>query len=59
MIEKTLNQSTKTNKMKQLFELGLTRKQIAELLGVNYGFAHNVYVGIIESVAERKQKFCF
>ncbi|QLH52760.1 MAG: hypothetical protein CH6_0057 [Candidatus Kapaibacterium sp.] len=47
MIEQILNQNTsKTNKMKQLFELGLTRKQVAKLLNVNYGFAHNVYVSI-------------
>lgn len=47
MIEQILNQNTsKTNKMKQLFQLGYTRKQVAQMLGVNYGFAHNVYVSI-------------
>ena len=39
-----LNSSlNKTDKMKALFELGLTRRQVSELLGVGYGFAQNVY----------------
>jgi hypothetical protein len=29
--------------MEMLFELGLTRKQVAELMGVGYGFVQNVY----------------
>ena len=35
--------TTKTNKIKQLLELGFTRKQVAELMGVGYGFVQNVY----------------
>ena len=34
---------TKTNKMLALFELGLTRREVATLLGVGYGFVQNVY----------------
>lgn len=36
-------QATKTEKIKQLLALGLTRKQVAELMGVGYGFVQNVY----------------
>lgn len=36
-------QTTKTEKMRLLFELGLTRRQVSEMLGVGYGFAQNVY----------------
>ena len=35
--------TTKTNKIKQLLQLGFTRKQVAELMGVGYGFVQNVY----------------
>lgn len=36
--------TTKTNKIKQLIQLGLTRKQIAQLVtNGNYGFVQNVY----------------
>lgn len=34
---------TKTAKMLALFELGFTRVQVAEMLGVGYGFVQNVY----------------
>ncbi|WP_338761789.1 amidoligase family protein [Bernardetia sp. ABR2-2B] len=37
------SQTTKTNKIKQLLELGFTRKKVAELMGVGYGFVQNVY----------------
>jgi hypothetical protein len=37
------SQQNKTQKIKQLLELGLTRKQVAELMGVGYGFVQNVY----------------
>lgn len=40
IISSTLN---KTAKMRLLFDLGLTRNQVAELLGTNYGFAFNVH----------------
>ena len=44
MIEQILAlQTTKTEKIKQLLELGFTRKQVAELMGVGYGFVQNVY----------------
>ncbi|WP_375435096.1 amidoligase family protein [uncultured Hymenobacter sp.] len=35
--------TTKTWKMQQLFGLGLSRREVATLLGVGYGFAQNVY----------------
>lgn len=35
--------TTKTWKMQQLFGLGLSRRDVAALLGVGYGFAQNVY----------------
>ncbi|MGI4871453.1 MAG: amidoligase family protein [Janthinobacterium lividum] len=35
--------TTKTWKMQQLFALGLSRREVAGLLGVGYGFAQNVY----------------
>ena len=42
--QEILNQSiSKTAKMRQLFELGLTRQETATLMGVGYGFVQNVY----------------
>lgn len=38
--------ATKTQKIKLLLELGLTRTQVAAALGVNYGFVQNVYARI-------------
>jgi len=38
-----LNGTTKTYKMQQLLQLGFTRKQVAEMMGVGYGFVQNVY----------------
>lgn len=35
--------TTKTAKIKALIDLGLTRSQIAELMGIGYGFVQNVY----------------
>lgn len=35
--------TTKTWKMQQLFTLGLSRREVATMLGVGYGFAQNVY----------------
>lgn len=34
---------TKTDKAKKLFELGKTRKEVAELLNCNYGMIQNIY----------------
>jgi hypothetical protein len=34
---------TKSEKMRKLFELGLSRREVAELMGVGYGFAQNVF----------------
>lgn len=34
---------TKSEKMRRLFDLGLTRQQVADLVGTNYGFAQNVF----------------
>lgn len=36
-------ETTKTEKIKFLLEIGLTRKQVAELMGIGYGFVQNVY----------------
>lgn len=35
--------ATKTEKIRQLLELGLTRRQVADLTGGNYGFVQNVF----------------
>lgn len=35
--------TTKTWKMQQLFALGLTRREVATMMSVGYGFAQNVY----------------
>ncbi|HEX8506345.1 MAG TPA: amidoligase family protein [Hymenobacter sp.] len=45
--------TTKTWKMQQLFQLGLTRTEVATLMGVGYGFAQNVYAAWIATGAER------
>lgn len=34
---------SKSDKMRKLFELGFSRTQVAEMLGVGYGFVQNVY----------------
>jgi hypothetical protein len=55
MIEQILNQNTsKTAKMRALFELGLTRMEVANLVGVNYGFAHNVYVKMYGTTRDQR-----
>jgi hypothetical protein len=41
-----LNGATKTYKMQQLLQLGFTRKQVAEMMGVGYGFVQNVYAAM-------------
>lgn len=46
-IQNILDQTTtKTNKIKMLLELGMTRKQVAEALGIGYGFVQNVYASV-------------
>ena len=45
--------TTKTWKMQQLFHLGLTRREVATLLSVGYGFAQNVYAAWIATTAQR------
>lgn len=45
--------ATKTWKMQQLFQLGYTRTQVAEMLGVGYGFVQNVYAAWIATTATR------
>jgi len=43
-IEEILNSNlTKSDKMRRLFDEGKTRKEVALLLGVGYGFVQNVY----------------
>lgn len=48
--------ATKTAKMRQLFNLGFTRTQVAAMMNVGYGFVQNVYAkwaqdGMISQVA--------
>lgn len=38
--------TTKTEKIKLLLATGMTRKEVAELLGVGYGFVQNIYAKI-------------
>lgn len=45
--------TTKTWKMQQLFALGLTRREVATLLNVGYGFAQNVYAAWVGNAATR------
>ena len=43
-------QTTKTNKIQQLLLLGLTRREVADLVtNGNYGFVHNVYKKMLEN----------
>lgn len=51
IIRGILNQSTtKTNKIQQLLNLGLTRREVADLItNGNYGFVHNVYKKMLEN----------
>lgn len=52
----------KTQKMRLLFELGLTKTQASELVGVNYGFAYNVWKAWAEgrsTTSRRLQTFNF
>lgn len=47
---------TKTDKIKALLALGLTRKQVAELTGGNYGFVQNIFAKMYpEQVRSRQQ----
>jgi hypothetical protein len=39
-------QTTKTEKIKLLLASGLTRKEVAQLLGIGYGFVQNVYAKV-------------
>ncbi|MBC6698871.1 amidoligase family protein [Hymenobacter sp. BT190] len=43
--------TTKTWKMQQLFGLGLSRREVATLMNVGYGFAQNVYAAWVASRA--------
>ncbi|WP_345117732.1 amidoligase family protein [Hymenobacter algoricola] len=45
--------TTKTWKMQQLFGLGLSRREVATLMNVGYGFAQNVYAAWVEARATR------
>ena len=46
--------ATKTAKIKMLLQLGMTRKQVAEAMGVGYGFVQNVYASVYGVVRPRK-----
>ncbi len=55
--EEILNSArTKTWKMEQLFGLGLTRREVAELVGVGYGFAQNVYARLYPERLRRRAR---
>ncbi|WP_165768280.1 amidoligase family protein [Hymenobacter amundsenii] len=45
--------TTKTWKMQQLFALGLSRREVATLMSVGYGFAQNVYAAWVATRATR------
>lgn len=53
-IQNILNErGTKTSKIQKLLTLGLTRRQVAELVaGGNYGFVQNVYKRMMQAVAD-------
>ena len=54
-IQRILEQATtKTNKIKMLLQLGMTRKQVAEAMGVGYGFVQNVYASVYGVAHPRK-----
>lgn len=56
-IQNILEQTdTKTAKIKMLLQLGMTRKQVAEAMGVGYGFVQNVYASVYGVASPRK--FC-
>lgn len=52
-------ETSKTAKMKMLFELGLTRKEVSELLGVGYGFVQNVYANNYPNRISSRNEFRF
>lgn len=45
--------TTKTWKMQQLFLLGHTRREVATMMSVGYGFVQNVYAAWIATTAQR------
>ncbi len=51
-IQRILNQTgTKTSKIQQLLTLGLTRRQVADLVtNGNYGFVQNVYKRMLQGL---------
>lgn len=52
------SKNTKTEKMRLLLELGLTRMQVAQLTGGNYGFVQNVFAKYFpEQVQSKTYKF--
>ncbi|MGM9509524.1 amidoligase family protein [Larkinella sp. GY13] len=61
------NSLTKTEKIRQLLALGLTRREVADLTGGNYGFVQNVFARYwpervqsrIQRAAERATAFTF
>lgn len=54
-IQNILEQTvTKTAKIKMLLQLGMTRKQVAEAMGVGYGFVQNVYASVYGVARPRK-----
>lgn len=49
--------TTKTSKIQQLLQLGLTRRQVADLVtNGNYGFVQNVYKKMLDAAALAAQQ---
>lgn len=47
---------TKTEKIRRLLELGLTRRQVADLTGGNYGFVQNVFAKYFANQVNSRQQ---
>lgn len=48
---------TKTWKIQELLKLGLTRDEVAGLVGANYGFVHNVFAKLYPERIRRNRSF--
>lgn len=58
--QEILNQtSTKTKKIQMLLGLGLTRTEVARMMGIGYGFVQNVYAKLNTTIQPRTPQFNF
>lgn len=53
------SENNKTQKMRLLFELGLSRKEVSELMNVGYGFVQNVFAKTYPDRINGRQEFRF